>query len=258
MKPLRRMSQFGLRTLLVIVFACSVVMAIYIEGGAEREAARAITGHKSLAVYDYRLDASGYVTATSATPLPAFVNALFGETHFVHVEHVELNGEDGADAVKLLTSMPKLRRVLLVGPEFDDRRLSVIASLPSITEVSLVNTSITDSGLAALLKVKKDLRLLNVAGEAIAADGFDSLHDLKQLKCLVLSATAISDADLARLRTLDRLEQLYLSDTDITDLGLMHLETLPRLRLVVLTGTAVSAVGANRLHRSLADCTIIR
>jgi hypothetical protein len=111
----------------------------------------------------------------------------------------------------------------------DDARL--LADLPTVTDVWLSRTKVTDQGLARL-------------------------SACRNLKFLMLDETAITDAGAAHLGELTKLESLSLSGTKVTDAGLPHLARLKNLKELWLRQTPITDAGYVQLQAALPNCYI--
>jgi Leucine Rich repeat len=114
-----------------------------------------------------------------------------------------------------------------------DSDLGFLAALPRVHELYLINTRITDAGLA-------------------------HLNQHARLRTLDLARTKVTDLGLPRLGGLPGLRILGLSGTGITDSGLVSIRQLGQLRKLDLSGTAVSEAGVRKLQGALPRLVILR
>lgn len=114
--------------------------------------------------------------------------------------------------------------------DVDDAALRLCMQLPSLTELVLNETSISDNGLAFL-------------------------PNLKQLEILHLGSTAITDSGLIHLSGLP-LHILDLCRTSVSDKGLNALRLIPTLSEIWLCNTCVSAKGISAFRQHLPHCTV--
>lgn len=111
------------------------------------------------------------------------------------------------------------------------------------TEVSLIHTPITDSGLKNLEKLTS-LQKLDLGGTPITDAGMKHIKGLTSLKIINLGATQITDSGLKQLKGLTNLEELNLSYVSmITDDGLEHLKGLTNLQELNLGSTLITDAG---------------
>ena len=115
------------------------------------------------------------------------------------------------------------------GRGFGDRELAQLAPIaPAVEWLDLGETSVTDSGLAAL-------------------------GSMRRLQRLHLDELKITDGGLARLTQLRQLEYLNLRGTLVTDGGIPQLRALPRLRSLYVWQTAVTPAAVKALGDALID-----
>lgn len=124
--------------------------------------------------------------------------------------------------------------------------LPLLRGFHELTELSIQNSKLSDSGVAYLEGLPK-LERLSVSGAPIGDDGLKVMKSLPNLRVLVLGQTAVTDAGLAYLSGLTHLEQLGLRGTKITDAGLVHLEALTNLVSLNLSETRVTDAGLSHL-----------
>jgi peroxiredoxin len=177
------------------------------------------------------------------------------------------------EELKHLRPLKSLER--LTAPEqIDDPGLAaIVEAVPQLRALYLLKNNLTDSGLAALSKLKA-LEELNIGGDKITASGLAALSDLPSLHYLSLWGNAandnslravrkiaslktlntpqtISDAGLAHLAGHPNLEALSLYNTKVTDRGVAHLKSLPSLKKLDLT-----KVDFDRAHPPITDVAI--
>jgi Leucine-rich repeat (LRR) protein len=178
-----------------------------------------------------------------------------------------------APGLALLRSAKHLKRLTLVGREFDDRALALLADHDSLISLHITSPAITDDGLRHLSQLTgiKELWLsecpITDAGlrhlarlerlESLLLDrtritgtAFTQLHSLGHLEMLGVSHAPVTDAGLSAISTLRGLKTLFLNYTAITDDGVGQLARLPSLQVLFITGTSITDAGLARLPRS--------
>jgi Leucine-rich repeat (LRR) protein len=123
-----------------------------------------------------------------------------------------------------------------------DRSLDYVGRLPSIRQLDVTDSAVTDDGLRNL-EALKSLNQLRLGGTRISDAGLVHLRGLTQLSSLYLGGTRITDAGLVHLKGLAQLSRLDVGGTRITDAGLAHLKGLTRLSSLDLVGTGVTDAG---------------
>ncbi len=81
-------------------------------------------------------------------------------------------------------------------PVVDDHSSAIPAD---VTKLILVNTSITDEGIRALLKLQS-LSRINIAGTNVTDDGLQELGKLPKLEWICVNRTQVTEAGINRLK----------------------------------------------------------
>ncbi len=182
-----------------------------------------------------------------------------GEDPLAHVESVlllmPLDRVDAEHAV--LSELPNLTSVHVVGPGFTDADLKQLNGLAKLNTLELGGTSISDDGLSCLRDIK-GLERIFLQGSQISGVGFRHLSEQRNLSWMDLRDSRFADAGMVHLNKFRTLRLLHLDRTLITDTGLAHLENLTSLRSLRLCGTRVTDDGAAKLRKALPDCDIVR
>lgn len=127
-----------------------------------------------------------------------------------------------------LASLPKLRKLALLGPWCTDAVLDSLPELPELTSLTLIECTTTDESLKVLAKFKglEELTLHFVQAD----QGLEHLQQVPGLNRLSLENTRLTDAGLQKLAAVPRLKHLSLNNLpEITDDGLAVLRDLPEL-----------------------------
>jgi hypothetical protein len=141
----------------------------------------------------------------------------------------------------------------VVGIDFNYSRritssiLDDVASLPTVRELNLTLTRLTDEDLKHFENMT-NLEVLWLP-MGVTDAGLDHLLRLKRLHTLSLSPS-MTDAAMARLRAFPKLRCLFIGMTGVTDAGLEHLKALPQLEFVHLNGSRVSEAGIRALQKA--------
>jgi hypothetical protein len=122
----------------------------------------------------------------------------------------------------------------------DTRAGELRANLPSLVELDLTGSSITDAGVEDLAKLPR-LRLLSLDGSALTDAALDRLATCHNLRALGLSRLPLTTQGVMKLNSLKGLASLSLSSTLVDD-GLVKLKVSPqRLEFLSLGNTSLSA-----------------
>lgn len=155
--------------------------------------------------------------------------------------------------------------VQLNGTKVNDDGLKRLAAIPSLEELRLFDTRVTDNGLAIIGNLP-ELRSLDVRyAWDVSNETLERAGKLPKLTCLLMSATRISDAGLKHLDNKISLQRLDVSFSDnVTDAGVDSLVTLSNLRDLYIAGTKVTDTGIAKLtklakleHLNLGHCKSI-
>ncbi len=135
---------------------------------------------------------------------------------------------------------------------FDEKEsLSRLATIPSLTEVRLSNSTVAHvSGLAGC----KTIRSLDLSDTGI--ESIEKLSHLSEIQSLNLSGTRVRSAIGPTLAAFPELEELDLSKTAVDEFVLSDLAHLKRLRKLDLTGLKIPEDAIDRLRAGLPSCTI--
>ena len=113
-----------------------------------------------------------------------------------------------------------------------DQDLETLAPLaPTLATLNLINSGVTDSGLAHIRKFAR-LTTLRIGGDEFTDAGIEHLKGMKSLVRLDLRSTNITDACVPALRTLTALTHLSIDGTQLTENGETKLkQALPKLTI---------------------------
>lgn len=138
--------------------------------------------------------------------------------------------------------------VRLNGMKFGDEHLRLLNAFEKLSELTLVDSRVTDAGMNEIAQCV-NLTRLDVRGTVVTDAGLKEIAKLKKLKILGLVRTRITDAGLAELSGLKDLRQIYLANTNITDTGAHELVKLKELNYLGVIGTKITEVGFEELSQ---------
>jgi hypothetical protein len=225
----RRRFQYSLRTLMIVVTVFAIVCSWFTvkmqQAKKQQESVEAIRkwGRNVRITYDWQ----------RSTPLiPGWVRNLVGEDFFYNVYRLDILNTDLANTdMTPIKGLVQLEVLSFGGYKIKEDELKSFKELPKLRMLELVDTNMTDAGLAQL------------AG-------------LKHLEFLSLSGTDITDAGLEHLKGLTKLQTLWLAGTQVTDAGLEHLKGLTQLQVLYLAETKVTDEGVKKLQQALPNCKV--
>ena len=116
--------------------------------------------------------------------------------------------------------------------------LTPLQGMAALTHLNLMQTKVTDAGIA-YLKSCKDLKYLNLNNTRVTDKGLAHLKDCQALAILDMSATKVTDEGLANLKDCRALTHLLLGGTKVSDAGLANFKGLP-LMLLWIDNTGVT------------------
>jgi hypothetical protein len=165
---------------------------------------------------------------------------------FYPVERLVVSPKTNDAALERMTRLLGMRHLSLVESAVTDHGVAMLEKLPQLTELSLARTQVSESGLESLSKLTK-LTRLDLSGLAIHGPGLVALKDLKELQEVRLSDTQLDDTGLTALGSLPGLRRLRLARTRITDAGLAGIKDLKKLESLDLEGTQVGDKGLEQI-----------
>jgi hypothetical protein len=166
--------------------------------------------------------------------------------------------EPGLRALHRLADDPSISLSLsLSGWSITDASLAHLAGLPSLCELELNETNVTDDGLS-FLKNSERLCSIRLRDDRITGVGFLHLEDLPKFSSLALDGEPLTDEGTTAIGRLGRLQSLEVYDCRVTDAGLAKLRGLAQLRDLWLSGNAIQGKGLEALSglRHLTRVTI--
>ncbi len=261
-KPKRRLFQYSLRTLLVLVAAIGIVMAtVVMPAVRQRQAVEQVQRFGGMIFYGYQYSPDGTEAPGNESAVPAWLRRTFGEDCFANVTGVVLDGSRVHDPgrefpfdadnsygeiLDALRRLPKLRRLRVERIPLAFLDLAKLSSSPNleIPEVKSLAVENTDLPNVAHLSHLHELRL-ELKGSEI--DGFGCLGALTDLEVLSLGNSRISDAGIADLSGLTKLSELDLPENTITDVGCDVISQFSNLTRLDLCGAQITDVGLAKL-----------
>ena len=124
-----------------------------------------------------------------------------------------------------------------------------------IVGIDVANTPFGDEEMQYLNQLPT-LRELHLAGTQITNAGMAHVARLSQLEELYLAKTSVGDAGLAHVAGLTRLRAINVYGTQITTAGLEHLMGLAELRLLMITDLKLSPAAVENLKAKLPGLTV--
>jgi hypothetical protein len=150
-----RWYQYRLRTVLLIVLACSILCSWFAlrkqKASRQKEAVAAIKALEGDVFYDYQFDLSGRLTLKSQPSTPLWLRERLGDDFFNDVHFVGLESSKITDAeiehVKCLTNLRWLRLNLSA---ITDEGLPKLNGLSRLEKLFIEDTKVTEDGVKRL------------------------------------------------------------------------------------------------------------
>ena len=132
--------------------------------------------------------------------------------------------------------------------DLEDADLQALSDLPSLRELQLDHTNITDRATVYLAGCPR-LRVLGFRQVQITDASLPNIAKLTQLRELDLWGTRVTSSGLSALTPLRHLDELWLHDTSVSDDVVPILSGFRSLHTVGLGNTKVTASGKQELRR---------
>jgi hypothetical protein len=168
---------------------------------------------------------------------------------YLNLAYTGVKGDFGA-----LLGAP-LRDVRLEGcRRIGDACARSLAQFPTLRQLEMHMTGLTDEGLAALSGLPLEVLWL---GPRITDRGMETVGGFRGLRHFDICTHLITDAGVRALAGLSRLEVLWLTRSRITDASVEVLSQLAGLRELNVNHTEISAAGLAELRRALPKCRLV-
>lgn len=157
------------------------------------------------------------------------------------------------DFLPLLKGVPSLENIVLKSTTVSDKGMAALAALPNLQTLHLPS-AIGDAGVEALSKSTSladlDLSYCKISGKAI-----ESLASLNTLHTLYVNDTGLGDDSAPEFKKIKALKVLFLNGTKLTDKCLEHL-ALDNLEHLELRDAKATEIGIARLRSKLNNCAV--
>lgn len=138
-----------------------------------------------------------------------------------------------------ITSLP-LNTLGLHGTQIDDTAIRYILKIPTLTNLAIGDTEVTDHGLKRLSESRSILYLSLNVGRRFTNSGIKYISQMPQLISLDLGdATSLDGSCLAHLTSMPHLTSLNLENVRISDDDIRHLAAFKDLRHLNLTNCRI-------------------
>ncbi|TWT35014.1 Serine/threonine-protein kinase PrkC [Thalassoglobus neptunius] len=199
------------------------------------------------------------------------VESYGGESHFVtspemlppgplllrgiYIETTDKRISD--EDVKRFRFLKGLQLLNLNHQYLSESSIDIIANLPPLEQLSLMNCQVTDRALRKIVAAHPDLINLGFGNCPVTESGLGEIVKLKQLRSLFLITLPLTYDNFDQFKVLESLEVFYVTWTQLDDNGLEQLSKWPNLKKVAVTGTKVTDEGIRRFREKRPDCILI-
>ncbi|MDA7527934.1 hypothetical protein N8590_03000 [bacterium] len=208
-----------IRLSLLVVGICLLYLVVVYISKAEERLARIRVG---------ALD-GGTIERAITIPIPFFKNVLLPSGE---IKGVVLNGAHvkDKDIIPILEALPDLTALHLDSCSVTDKTLAAIKDRP-IVELSLVNTLVTDEGMASIVSIPNPM-MLSLRNADITDYGLLTLGKGSFIGRLDLNGTKITDSGLLQFAKSGCSATLSVKDTAVTAVGIQEALSLnPNLNI---------------------------
>ncbi|MFC1758399.1 hypothetical protein ACFL2H_06475, partial [Planctomycetota bacterium] len=208
----RRLFQFRLSTILILVTICAIAIG-YRKNIRHEYQTRQV-------IIEYLRDTGATVRLIPKRPrlLARFIGQdLYRDVVSIDFQHLRIRDED----LGLLRGIDGCERLYLANTLITDDGLAHIAHFKNLKRISLWKTKATNRGLKHLAGMS-DLEAIDLDHTKVDNEGLRLLKDLKNLRELSLSDW-MSDRGLAHLSGLKNLRELNINRAAVSHVGLAHL-----------------------------------
>ncbi len=167
--------------------------------------------------------------------------ALFGTVLFGATDSADWIAEAGGAVTR--DAAGKIVSVDLRASWVSDSDLAALAVLPSLAQLDLSLTRITDHGLQQLKSAPRITDLNLCYAELITDAGLSTVKGWKHLKRINVRGTKVTDGTLQHLAAVTSLESLDIGSAQITDVGLDLISSLPNLKELTIGGNKLTDNG---------------
>ena len=252
--------QFGVRSLLVFCVAFSIAAGWFAvemrRAERQREVVKSITALGGSVGYDWESIADGDPIVNPEPPGPEWLRRMLGNDFFSGVVTINASKTEITDAgLDQFKELPSLKQLVLNGTNVTDAGLGSLKGM-RLTYLGLAEAQISDVGLEKLTGLPQ-VECLDLSRTGITDAGLQYIIGMAHLSYVNLHLTNVTDDGLEQLKGMSQLTQLNLNNTGITDAGLKHLEGWKQLEYLDLRLSRATKAGVKKLKQALPSCNII-
>lgn len=177
-----------------------------------------------------------------------------------HLAAVQLSGTRSALYQSIMAmkhrGLDGLVSIDLSNTALDDGDVDRLQSPPTVRELNIAGTHVTDKCLASL-KNWLGLERLNINGNAVHGSGLMHLQSLPELRELWLGGPKLNEVFLVELPGFKKLERLTLAKSNLSTQAVQTLASLKQLRELDLAETKLNPKQLADLMKALPSCRIV-
>jgi hypothetical protein len=146
----------------------------------------------------------------------------------------DTHGDHDMNELRRLRGLPRLTHVSFYDTPIDDEGLAFVCEVPTIENLVLQNTRVSNTGLGPLARLSALIHLRLKDNPQLSDECVPHLLGLSRLQTLAVHETSITASGLAQLAGLPELRDLCVDDETGTEAELRELSMLlPRCEILV-------------------------
>jgi len=186
------------------------------------------------------------------------LSVLKGLSDLDQLEQLELALGEGEARHLAGIALPELRRLSISESEFGDGDLALLPEWKTLEVFEFPVENVTDAGVGQLRKFPS-LKELVLMDSQLTDAGLDELSHLKKLEVVSLTnCKKVTDRGMNVFATMPVLSRLLLTDSGVTGAGLMQLAPSKSLRYVGIGATQATEADVAKLAALLPNCEVDR
>lgn len=159
--------------------------------------------------------------------------------NFPGLEELDLDSQHLTDAcLPVLGKLQELKTLKLGQTALNGNGLSLVLSLPQLTELDLSGTQVSDDTINREMVDGSNIQMLNLSNTKITNRSLSTLQRLVNLQKLGLAGCAVDDAGMQEISNAN-LTAINICGTEVTEHGIDALAKLPNLKNVVAYGSGI-------------------
>lgn len=160
-----------------------------------------------------------------------------GLKHFENLRHLsrlEYSGEITGEGLKHLRNLRKLRHLQFAAGRLSAKSLGVLTKLPRLNSLSLIGGTVDKAAMSQIAAIG-NLQYLEFSKTKFPGDALLLIGRCQKLKTLSFRSIPVKDPVLDEIAKIDTLKFLTLFQTEVTATGVETLSSLPNLTFLNLS-----------------------